>query len=1271
VVSDAYDLSKLDSNTFEQLINTLVLHELGSGATGFGPGPDAGRDCYFRGRAAYPSPQEQWDGDWHFQCKFHKPHLSKNQQEWLVAELRDELESYENPEGDRVWPTNLILVTNIDLSGKAGGGAFDKANALVKEYNPAVRFDVWGGSKVIDLLIKHPNVARRMLHFITPGDILYHVYRNAAHQFPTTGRVIRELISTEFEDDQYTRLDEAGSPADQRPKIHRIYLDLPYSWKHAENGMVTPDILMASAGYHGHDADIFPSHPRSASTWFIKAGPGQGKSTIGQFLCHIHRAALILSTEEIKFSSGLKKLAREVRESIEFEWPAKPRLPIRVGLKEYARWRDSEEQRGKPKGVMSYLGHQFYGIVQEAVPVGLLRAIIENMPVLLVFDGLDEVPTNMRGPIAKEVRTCIDEFQSTTDTFAVCTSRPQGYGGEFESLGRMVSIDLSLLDWDHALKCAELVIEATRTRTIAQNAIQRLQNAAGVGAIQHIMRTPLQAHIVAVIMRTGGNPPERRWELYKKFYSVIFQREANRDLLDTRVAALFHRDDSIIGAVHSRLGFVLHTRAEKPDGAGSTLSKDEFRQLVSTVVNERKSVDRDRIVAAVLEAATERLVLISTPDDQGSVRFDVRTFQEFFAAEFLYERVEDPKIIAERVRMLAPDAHWREVLHFLTSALIERDRHAEVVAAAAELRAVDSSEPHDAVLSKHLGLGARCAGRLLIDGILEQDKRVRERFRDHIRDLSYMNFSDLHNSLSERLVNLPESRRWLCEIFLSAVEERRQNPPEGACVTLWRLMLNEGDDDTVRRKFEMVLMARTDYLVAAMSGPPRHANSDWQWRLIDHALTAESPSVASAMVLQRASYLIGRFGRHEGFRTESANVISVISAAQNPLLISRIIRTAMRYRRTILGRLDMEALLLAQSSLPKERPSGIVGLLWQILMINPRALEASVEKIYDCLGDDARSIFAALPFPIIRRLVSKQDPNDPFVQVDSARDSHVEAESNLSIVDAFSAVHAKCGITKAVEFVAQAIGGFGVPESPVLTAEQMDVVVVAIGAGQVQMSDYGPELWNLVSEGHVDGFEVLRRHIVEGAWRNFHFRRRGFGHFHINPTDIRLPEERNLIPILASALLVDSDEGGPDLTHYSALAHFSTLWWDDLFMIVCDNAENMIVRMNAVLLLFVSPQTESRADKMCAAIDLLFGAISDSGTHQLLLAMMSRQILAIEKSGAVTYRSIFSRAVASTVDFASQHPSPIRGWGWERDWELASYLTMTKGGAAIASFQLR
>jgi hypothetical protein len=173
-VTQVFELTKLDPDSFEHMINMLALKVIGNGVTGFGPGGDGGRDGFFEGTAPYPSVTDQWAGSWYIQSKFHRPHLSDNPQNWLVSQITNELKEFSQPQSRRKWPTNWIVATNIEPSGYPETGAFDRARELVKKERPqlAERFHIWGGRKVLDYLNDFPQVYEYYGHFLTPGHIL-------------------------------------------------------------------------------------------------------------------------------------------------------------------------------------------------------------------------------------------------------------------------------------------------------------------------------------------------------------------------------------------------------------------------------------------------------------------------------------------------------------------------------------------------------------------------------------------------------------------------------------------------------------------------------------------------------------------------------------------------------------------------------------------------------------------------------------------------------------------------------------------------------------------------------------------------------------------------------------------------------------------------------------------------------------------------------------------------------------------------------------------
>lgn len=141
-------------------LNFLSLKVLGKGVTGFAAGPTGGRD-----------------GTWFLQSKFHKPHLSKNPQKWLIEQVEKEISEFEV--GNRTnRPNNWIIATNIEPSGSHKTGAFDRIKSIVNNFDPNINVDIWGGRKILDFLHENPEAAAAYGHFLTPGHVITELYKS-------------------------------------------------------------------------------------------------------------------------------------------------------------------------------------------------------------------------------------------------------------------------------------------------------------------------------------------------------------------------------------------------------------------------------------------------------------------------------------------------------------------------------------------------------------------------------------------------------------------------------------------------------------------------------------------------------------------------------------------------------------------------------------------------------------------------------------------------------------------------------------------------------------------------------------------------------------------------------------------------------------------------------------------------------------------------------------------------------------------------------------
>jgi|GEM_PF-1009810 len=803
-MSYAYDLSKIGPNEFENLVNFLALKVLGGGHNGFGPGPDGGRDGYFEGEAPYPSDVMRWKGTWYIQSKYHTPHLSKDPQKWLLQQVVDEISAFDADHSDRKWPDNWIIATNIDPTGKPETGSFDSIRSRLKKSRRGkkVNTHVWGGRKILDFLAQFDDVTKYYKHFLTPGHVLSGLMQDISDRSASIEEIIRYFVITQFGENLFTKLDQAGSSADVRPGVHDLFIDLPYRAEgKPQSNSILADITCAVAECQKYSLQkLYPDKWRTwtrqlrrARVSLLKGGPGQGKSTVGQYLCQIHRAHLILASDGPQAIEMMHIKAAAVREAAQRDhlWPTSARIPIQIELKEYAHWY-SQITPSNTRNVLAYVASIVSQRLGFEVLVKTIKRALEFRSWIIVFDGLDEVPNDFKDKIANEVLFFLNDLliEIDGDLFALCTSRPQGYSGQFAGLDGP-TVELAHLDPETAMRCARPVLAFGRSADEMVMSFSTLETAIQSQNVRELMTTPLQSHIMAIVVRDGGRPPERRWQLFTSFYQVMKKRESLKNFQDPRIARLLREEDRLLKSVHMRLGFVLHARAERSEGAQTTLSKDDFRHLVRDVVAQLVDSEIEDTVNGVMEATTERLVLVSTPESGNHVRFDIRQLQEFFAAEFLYSGV-DTEELASRIGTIGGDAHWREVMHFLMSSLIENQRANDLAVAVQVLRQINEgdSDSDSRLYCRRLARAGLLASRLLVEGVLEQDQRDRQQITPLLEPL--MGIFDLSSLRNIALISPLRSRQWLIQVLIEKLGTASAREGVGAVLLLGWLL---SDDD--------------------------------------------------------------------------------------------------------------------------------------------------------------------------------------------------------------------------------------------------------------------------------------------------------------------------------------------------------------------------------------------------------------------------------------------------------------------------------------------
>lgn len=447
----------------------------------------------------------------------------------------------------------------------------------------------------------------------------------------------------------------------------------------------------------------------------IVGGPGQGKSTLVQFLCQLYRSALLLTLDSNVMDSEARDVLAAVVSQAEargIPLPIGRRLPIRIVLNRYAQ----EQAEAAPDGVLpliDYLARLISRRVGETVSLKACRQLLSAYPWVVVLDGLDEVPTstNREAVVSAVADFWIDAAASGADVLFIATTRPQGYNDEFPR-SRYQHLWLAPLSRRRALHYGELLADQRYHNDPERRALvrSRLREATTVEATARMMQTPLQVTILTALVARMGRPPQQRWTLFSSYYQVVYERERDRDSGAARVLRDYRPD---IEAVHRRVALVLQIGSEQSGGTDTRLTVADFTEIVRHRLEEEdhpEAVVRE-LLPEIIQAASERLVfLVGLEHD--AVGFELRSLQEFIAGEALLDSA-DPAIVEERLKRIAGSSHWRNCFLFAAGhCFFERQYLRSAVATiCAEVDESDDSPPGSAIL-----LGARLACDLIEDG---------------------------------------------------------------------------------------------------------------------------------------------------------------------------------------------------------------------------------------------------------------------------------------------------------------------------------------------------------------------------------------------------------------------------------------------------------------------------------------------------------------------------------------------------------------------------
>ncbi|MEJ2852300.1 MULTISPECIES: NACHT domain-containing protein [unclassified Saccharothrix] len=353
----------------------------------------------------------------------------------------------------------------------------------------------------------------------------------------------------------------------------------------------------------------------------VLGAPGQGKSTLAQFVCQRHRAVLL----------GRGEAGDVAQDQV--------RVPLKVELRDYASWLGGDNPfdlstppvRRSVRSLEAFLADLLRARSGgRQVDVETVHDLIDRFPLLLVLDGLDEVADSaVRATVVDQIEKLRARLSTNNWTpRVVVTTRPNSSNLAEPSTDHFEHVVLLPLDAEirnaYLRKwAAALELSPADEQSLASIFERRAMEP----HIAQLAENPMQLTILLyLILKRGDSIPQARTELYRSFMETFLDREAAK-------SASVHRHRRDLEEVTAYLGWHLQSIAETERSNGTLPIREIKLAILEYLYTADKNVE---LVEELFTAVTDRVWAL-TSKEQGAFQFDVQPVQEYFAAKHLYE----------------------------------------------------------------------------------------------------------------------------------------------------------------------------------------------------------------------------------------------------------------------------------------------------------------------------------------------------------------------------------------------------------------------------------------------------------------------------------------------------------------------------------------------------------------------------------------------------------------------------------------------------------
>jgi hypothetical protein len=678
---NSHNYEFLDPEQFQMLVQALLVREFPDVQCYPVALPDGGRDATHHD--ADGKPYEA------FQVKMSRnPSALADPYKWLTDSVEGEL-----PKISRLADSGYQryrFITNLRGTPHLDVGLMDKFSRYLNERSP-VPASIWWRDDLDRRLEGNFDLKMRYPGILSGPDVIRAAWENGP-QLADSKRRRRTLdayMKGQYEEDHTVRFKQIDLESSQ---LFDLFIDVPIeplrrytmtvsnrrlrNYRIVLDGDITSSAFSQFIRYSDHhdgailsytDADRIgaasfltrPSWQDAARMCVIEGAPGQGKTTLTQYLVQLHRCRLLNRQTDIA------KLPED-HASSPVLFPFKMELrDLSQWLRGFYPWSSDEMRHSEPRTLeAAFAAHvqRFSGGSDFSVED--FRESITETPTLLILDALDEVADiSDRKNVVAEIRGAINRFEGTDSLRVIVTSRPSIVSGAAvlpeESF---LHLGLASLDTQSALNYAEKWARARKLRdTTRKKVCTTLRERIRAPHIAELARNTMQLSILLNLIHMHGESlPSKRTEMYDNYVDLFFGREVEK-------SDVVREHRKILERIHRFLGYKLHANAEVSRGTGR-VSESELRSLICEYL---RSIDRPEALVDTLYFGIAERVVALVSRVEGTYEFEVQPLREYFAARYLYDTApysppgrEVTGTKPARFEGIARDPYWLNVTRF-------------------------------------------------------------------------------------------------------------------------------------------------------------------------------------------------------------------------------------------------------------------------------------------------------------------------------------------------------------------------------------------------------------------------------------------------------------------------------------------------------------------------------------------------------------------------------------------------------------------------------